>query len=365
MKTKNILLVLILLLGFCQLKAQNIFGEQNPCPDQIYEYTFLTNFCGTLFWEATDGQIVEVLSNSVKVKWSNVITGTSGSGGWKLRVIYSPIRSDGSCGTSSFQDLPISVKATSALNIVGDQVIPCGFRGTKTYSIQALSPLFPANSYEWITNTGWSGSSTTGTISYTVNNDNAGWIEVRGYNSTCGTYGPSKRINITRSVPSFDIQGSENFCTTANYTINNSLPSGATIAWSITGNGSLTGASNQASVNVVGSGGPAELKAIITGACFGNIVLTKSIYSGAPTAGILTAEAGPNWGTYRIHASVSMSSSATSYNWYLDGELRGVHNNNVNFIVEDCGVEHTIEVEAVNSCGKSAKLSRTVVSWCG
>jgi len=279
---KNLLISIILLLSFCQLKAQVIDGEQNPCPDQIYEYTFLATYCGNLSWEAVDGQIVETLSNSVKIKWNNVINGPSGS--WKVRVNYVQIKFDGSCGTSTFLDMPISVKATSALNVVGDQVIPCGFRGTKTYSIQALSPLFPANSYEWITNTGWSGSSTTGTISYTVNNDNAGWIEVRGYNSTCGTYGPSKRINITRSVPmDASISGDTYFCTNAIYSIQN-MPANATVSWNVSGPLSIVGSSGGTTVNVGKTGdGIGAISATLTTPCGSFTTPSKTVYIGNPT----------------------------------------------------------------------------------
>ncbi|GAA4804002.1 hypothetical protein GCM10023231_36340 [Olivibacter ginsenosidimutans] len=150
----------------------------------------------------------------------------------------------------------------------------------------------------------------------------------------------------------------------ASYAVNN-LPSGATIAWNITCHRAISGSSNQNTVNVIGTGNAAVLKAIITGPCIGNITLTKTIYSGAPTAGVLTAETGASWGVNRIHASIDNVQNATSYNWYLDGELRSVHGKTINFLVEDCNVEHTVEVEAVNSCGTSARFFRKVVSWCG
>lgn len=361
MKLKLILLAFLFGI-FHHLKAQTIIGEGNPCPDRVYEYVFSGTICGGISWEAQDGTIVETTSNSVKIQWKNVI---NNNGSWKVRANYTNVKIDGSCGSGTFLDKPVAVKATTSLNITGDQVIPCGFRGTKTYTAQAVNSNYPANSYRWITSTGLSGTSTTGTINLTISNDDAGWIEVSGYNSTCQTYGPVKRINITRNAPSLTIDGPTNYCTSASYSVNN-IPSGSTITWSISNFGSIVGPSNQSTVNITrGTGSIGFLKAVITGPCIGTVTLNKEITAGLAQPGQITIETGPNWGIGRISARVNPVPNADNYRWYLDGVLvRTSAPYQTTFFVDDCGVQHTIEVEAVNSCGTSQKRSATAISWC-
>ncbi|MFD2902575.1 hypothetical protein [Sphingobacterium anhuiense] len=219
MKIKLVITAMLAIL-FSSLKAQDvILGEKKPCPGETYEYFFNGASCdGNLSWSLIDGVVMQQTSNSVKVRWNE---GIVGNGRWKIRVIYNPRKSDGSCGTSTFYDLPIEVNAVSEFNIVGDREIPGGFRGVKTYTAQIKNSFFPASSYMWtVFSEGTATNYTTTLPSFNLNitNDGPKWISVRGKNSTCSSWGLSIKADIFTTTTFI---GPDNLCSEATYTLIN------------------------------------------------------------------------------------------------------------------------------------------------
>lgn len=358
------ILTTLSILVFFHVKGQTIAGEENPCPDQIYEYVFSGTICGDISWEALDGTIIGTTSNSVKVQWKNVV---NNNGRWKVRANYTAVKFDGSCGSGTFLDKPVKVKATTALNISGDLAVPCGFRGTKTYSIQVLNPDYPANSYRWTTNTGCSGTSNTGTINLTVNNDNAGWIEVSGYNTVCQTYGPSKRVNITRSAASnVLVSGPSTFCSNATYSLTN-VPASSTIQWNATGPISISGSTSGASVNVIKTGdGIGYVSATITTPCGPFTTTTREVIVGASAPAAIHGQSTMS-GSGAYDYSVDPIPGATSYQWAVSGGLTIQNQGKSSIIIRTPSLPPNyvsnniaIKVKVISACGESAYFTRYV-----
>lgn len=166
------------------LNAQvSINGETEPCPGRVYQYRLDGAICGGVTWEVIDGSIVHVGSQTVNVIWNKEIVN---NGRWKLRALYTTMGLGGACGFSTFMDITVAVKTSSAFNIGGDSAIPCGFRGVKNYTALIRNNEFSADAYKWTTNTGWTTTTTSPSVSLNFNNDNIKWLEVVGYKNECG-----------------------------------------------------------------------------------------------------------------------------------------------------------------------------------
>ncbi|AIM36731.1 hypothetical protein KO02_08465 [Sphingobacterium sp. ML3W] len=218
MKLKIIIAAVISILC-TSLKAQEIIlGEKKPCPGETYEYSFNGTSCdGNIMWSVNHGTIVERKKFSVKVIWQE---GFVGNGAWHVRAHYTP-QFGASCGTSTYFEQPIKVNAVSDFKILGDDVIPGGFRGTKTYTAQIKNALFPATSYLWTTKIGTTITTTTTTVptfNLNITNDNLEWIMVQGKNSTCSSLGASSKMDISMSTI---FSGPNDICSEGTYTLIN------------------------------------------------------------------------------------------------------------------------------------------------
>jgi len=261
-------------------------GDTNPCPERVYQYGLVGVTCGPITWEALGGTIVSAASQTVNVIWNKEFVN---NGQWKLRANYTPQGLNGACGASTFMDLPMNVKTVSSFNIGGESAIPCGFRGTKNYTASMRNPSFPADSYKWTTNTGWTTTTTSPTVPLIFDSDNIKWLEVVGYKDECGVFGTPTRLNFTSTYPvTPTVAGPNCFETNGTYTLQN-LPANSSIEWLVSGPVAIAGTNSDMSVNITKlSDGVGAVRAKITTPCGIINTAPKQIYLGKPqSVGIL------------------------------------------------------------------------------
>jgi hypothetical protein len=126
---------------------------------------------------------------------STSITTTVGATGGTISV-----RANNGCGAGPVRTLSVSVSCSVPSQpgaISGSTTVPAG--SSQTYSIAAVSG---ATSYTWSLPSGWSGSSTSTSITTTVG-ASGGIISVRA-NNTCGTSAATS-LNVTIGTPSANL----------------------------------------------------------------------------------------------------------------------------------------------------------------
>ena len=167
---------------------------------------------------------------------------------------------------------------------------------------------------------------------------------------------------VTSNLNSYSIVGDNSFCTTsANYTIPN-LPAGATVQWNATPTGIATinsPNSLQTTLTKI-SNGIVTLSATVSNTCGVPIIVEKTnIAVGTPTPLIAITYFGLDF-----RATASVIPNAT-YNWYFNNVLASTHGGTYLDGVNQCGVPNTLAVEAINTCGISAKSTKIINIKCG
>ncbi|MGJ1433040.1 hypothetical protein ACR79M_15810 [Sphingobacterium spiritivorum] len=322
MKTKILIILLFCSLSNLVIAQEMITGEKNPCPGEAYQYFFdMGRSCdGNITWEVQDGYIESNNSNSITVRWNKEIVD---NGRWKIRAIYTPRGLGGTCLTSTFIDIPIKVKAVSAYNIAGDKILPPGYIGTKTYTAQIRNSTFPASSYMWKTNTGWTTTTTTPSVTLNFDNETIQWLEVVGLGSACQNQGIETRINISR-ITSFS--GPDFICNEEIYVLTS--PGDITLE-NATNVATLTKLDdNTYKITRIGTAtGEVKLKSVN-----GENSYSKNILVGIPSLVNIVSNSGSNLqggGTYGFQ--VDKDYPFTSINWVVTGGtiLSGQGTNNI------------------------------------
>ena len=90
-------------------------------------------------------------------------------------------------------------------------------------------------------------------------------------------------------------------------------------------------------------------------------VISKTVAVGAAPTGPI--KLGPST-LVDIEVYVNTVPGATSYNWYKNGVMVANEHNSAATISMQCGINTSIAVEAVYSCGTSSKVSRIVKTSC-
>jgi len=302
------------------------------------------------------------MSNSVSV----IPSSCDGDGG-KVRV-----RAYSSCGggyVSSWREINITRPLPSlTFNQAPPNSVTCNVTTPITVSVVAVPG---ATSYTWTKPGGWTGTSTTNSITLTPNGTSAGAITVKANLCTTQTAALSKTITMQLFNPSNPptVTGANVLCTTnSTYSIQN-LPPGATATWvaspaSLFTTSSGTGASATLKAANSSSVGEGVLTFTITNAC-GVTTVTKSIIVGkTKPSSINFYLIDPIMG--KLYASTPAVPGATSYNWYLNGVLTEFHGTAAQLQIPRhvCGVEYDVSVEAVNSCGVSLRTHRNAYVPC-
>jgi len=221
-------------------QPSSITGTTTACQGTNQTYS-VNNVSGVTYnWNALGGTI-SGSGNSVNITWNSV-------GAQNVTV-----SATNSCGTSSLQQLNVTVNSGTALSqpgiISGATTLCTG--DAQAYSIASVAG---ATSYTWILPSGWSGTSTTTSINTTAGT--TGTISVTANNS-CGS-STAQTLNIAVNTipvqPSF-ASGSTTVCAAASetYTVN-SIANATSYSWNLPSgwSGTSTNTSINATATTVG-----------------------------------------------------------------------------------------------------------------
>lgn len=233
----------------------------------------------------------------------------------------------------------------------------CNNRTPITYSI---SPVTGATSYVWTKPSGWTGSSTSNSITLTPNGTNGGIVTVKalGCNQTSAT--GSYNVNFLAFDPNPNVTGPAKVCTSnSTFSVQN-LPAGASVSWSKSG--SLTYVSGQGTNGYVvkasssQASGSGIISATVTNACGNSIVVSKSIWIGKPlfNGDHVTGPSTLKLGSNALYTSPS-ANGKDSYQWYFpDGGfqvLAGQGTTTARLEATGSVGLKVVELRAHNSCG--------------
>lgn len=277
---------------------------------------------------------------------TNSIIATPGPTGGNISVI-----ANSNCGSSSAQTLAVTVNTPPAApGAISGNTTVCP-SSSNTYSISTVSG---AISYSWTMPSGWSGASTSNSITLT-SNTTSGNITVTASN-TCGPSAAQTlavTVNTAPAVPG-TITGSTAVCAGTSNTYSILAVTGATsYTWTLPGGWTGTSATN----SIVATASSTS----------GNITVTADNVCGSSTAQILAvivhttapATPGPIVGNTTICESssniysISPVSGATSYTWTLPVGWTGTSTTNSISAVAS-STSGNISVTANNACGASA-----------
>jgi hypothetical protein len=266
------------------------------------------------------------------------------------------VTANNACGSSSAQTSAITVNTPPATPgaISGTSTICSGT--SNTYSITAVPG---ATSYTWTLPGGWSGTSTTNSISTTAD-ASSGTISVIANNS-CGSSSAQTfavTVNTPPATPGI-ILGSTTICSGSSniYSVTND-PSASSYTWTLPSGWSGTSTTNSISTTADPTSGTISVNA--NNACGSSSVQTLVV-----TVNTIPAVPGTISGTTTICEgtsntySISPVSGATSYTWTLPSGWNGtsISNSITTIANSDDG---TISVTANNACGSSTSQNLSI-----
>ena len=297
--------------------------------------------------------------------WSGSSTGTSitltaGNSGGTIGV-----SAKNECGTSTNRTLVVAMQAAIPATpgvITGDTAVCPGI--SKTYSVTAVTN---ASEYIWTLPSGWTGSSTTNSI--TVNTGSSGSngnISVIAKNS-CGQSTPrSLAVNVKTGTPATPsaISGTTSVCpgTSQTYSVTN-VP-GVTYTWSLPSGWS--GSSTGSSITTTTGTNPGNISVTAKNDCgeSASSILAVTVKPGTPaTPGNFTS--GPNslcpgsTGTYTVPAVTG----AAQYIWTLPSGFSTPNLTTTSpsiVVTASSSGSGNITVVAKNDCGTSTARSIAV-----
>lgn len=348
-------------------KPGNISGLTEVCPGNLsgaITYSVSNDPTATSYnWTLPSGWSIDS-DNGASI---SVIPGNAGQNG------NISVTAENDCGTSSAQSLSVSVKpgtpATPSPTSGATEVCP----GTsETYTI---SPVANATEYVWTLPSGWSGSSTSNTITVSTGSTGSANISVAAKNDcdtgTAYTWTvtvkdgtPSSAGNITQSISG----GNSVICEGATVSYSVSGPAEATSynwttpsGWSIT---SGTG-TNQITVTAgnYGQNGTVKVKPVNDCGIGPESSISVAVAPPTPTIpGTIDGATEVCQGSSQTYTVASVS-NATEYVWTLPSGWTG--SSTTNSITVTTGSSGSISVAAKNSCGESASSSLSVTAVSG
>jgi len=337
----------ILVANFCALPAQPgpISGETEAIPGQTYTYSVNPVPGATYYtWTLPSG-------------WSGTSTTTSinataGDNGGTISVT-----ANNDCGSSEARTLAVYTCSPPDQPgpISGEtEVIP---GQSYTYSV---NPVPGATSYTWTLPSGWSGTSTTTSISTTAG-DNGGTISVTS-NNDCGSSEVRTLIVYTCTPPAQPgpISGETEVIPGQSYTYGvNQVPGATSYTWTLPSGWSGTSTSTSISTTAGDNGGTISVTA--NNDCGSSEARTLIVYTCNPPA-----QPGPISGETEVVPGqsytygVNQVPGATSYTWTLPSGWSGISTTTIiNATAGDNG--GTISVSANNDCGSSE--ARTLIVY--
>ncbi len=321
-----------------------INGNNTVCPSSSNTYSVAAVTGATSYtWTLPGGWSGTSTTNS--------ITTMSGATGGNITVT-----ANNACGSSINSILPVTVSsAPPQPGVITGPTTFCN-GSSNTYSIAAIAG---ATSYTWTLPSGWSGNSTTNTIT-AIASANGGVVSVT-YTNACGT-SPAQQLTVTvGSAPSQPgtISGVTTFCPGQQQVYSINTVSGAT-SYSWTLPSGWSGSSNITSITAttVANGGTVSVTA--TNACGTSAAQTLIVSLGTAPAqpGAITGNANICSGGTQTY-SVSQVAGAISYVWSLPAGWQGGSNSNSITTITNA-TSGVVSVAAVNDCGTSTMQTLTV-----
>lgn len=260
------------------------------------------------------------------------------------------------CGTSAAATLAVtSTSPPAAPGTITGATAPCSGT-TQTYSVPSATGV----TYNWTLPTGWTGSSTTNSISATVG-AGSGNVSVTASNS-CGASAASTLAVAPIAAPSQPgtMSGLAAPCvgTTQTY----SVPSATNVTtynWTLpTG---WTGTSTTSSITVTVGSGSGNISVTGTNTCGTSTARTLAVAPVSTPAqpASITGPAAPCASTATVY-SVGAVTGATSYTWTLPASWTGASTTNSITATPVGASGGTISVVATNACGSSTAQALTV-----
>lgn len=316
-------------------------SDLNPFPAEYYE------------WEIPSGWTTISGGNTRTI----VVQPNNYSGG-TIRV-----RAKSACGSYYSNWSPaknITRNLDTPGSISGVDKVMCSNNSTKNYSV---SPVTGAESYIWTLPSGWSGSSSSNSITVTPNGLNGGNISVRAVAGSIQSASSTKNI----SVLLYDegnpphVSGNDLVCSSGYYTLNNQ-PGSSSLSWSSTNTSHISINSSTGVATYTGNGGT-YITATVTTAC-GNFQKNKFVWSGNPDLtkkidGVIAGTTPVSPGNlYNLTAQSQSPSTSFNYNNYygtgdMTIDLYTPNSPNTQMYVYGTttnGSRH-VRVTATNSCG--------------
>jgi len=321
-------------------------GEANPCAGAVETYSVASVANATSYtWGLPGGWTGSSTTNS--------ITATVGASSGTISVTPS-----NACGSGTARILAVTTDDVPAQPAaISGTTTPC-IGASETYSITAVPN---TTSYTWAVPAGWTGTSTTNSISVTVGSS-GGTISVTP-NNGCGS-GTAQTLTVTtEDVPTQPsaISGASNPCIGSSETYSVTAdPNATTYAWSVPGGWSGTSTTNSINLTVGVSAGTISVTPSNTcgAGAARTLAVTTDDVPAQPAA--ISGATNPCLGALETY-SVAAVPNTTTYTWSLPGGWTGSStSNSINVTVGAAG--GTISVTANNPCGSGTAQTLAVNS---
>ena len=330
--------------------AGSVNGTATVCQNTgAYAYSIASVSGATGYtWSLPTGASITGGSNTNNITVSYSSTATSGN------IIVTPTNTCGN-GTASAAFAVTVNQLPSALGAISGATTSCSGIG-QTYSVASVNG---ATSYTWTLPNGWTGSSSTNSITATPSS-NSGNVLVTANNSCGSTTAQTLAVSVS-SAPAIPgtITGSPIVCRGINTTYSVAAVNGATsYTWTIPSGWTGTSTTNSITVNPALVGGNITVTA--NNSCGSSQAQTLAVSTGAiPSAPAAIIGSSTACGGDQLIYSVAPVNGAYTYTWTLPGGWSG--NSTTDSIhVTAASNSGTISVTAGNACGNSSAVSLTI-----
>ncbi|TVZ27340.1 putative secreted protein (Por secretion system target) [Gillisia sp. Hel_I_86] len=337
-----------------------ISGTVDICPGTTNTYSIAAVANATSYeWTLPNGWTGTSTSTSINA--------TSNTSGGNITV-----KSINDCGTSTEQTLAITIKpgtpATPSAISGSNTVCP---NTSETYSVTNDAT---ASEYIWTLPNGWTGTSTTSSITINTGNSGSGNITVKAKND-CGTSSAATiavSVKAPAPVMSGTISGPALICAGSGGLIYSipAITNATSYTWTLPNGWSGTSTSNSITATAGSSGNISVIAKNSCGDSSASQNFNVQSTSGIPaTPGLITTSLGDNEKICPPYSNISFNvpsvANATSYNWILPSGWEitaGMNTNNIIVRVNATDASSStvsIAVEATNICGKSGQSVKT------
>lgn len=239
----------------------------------------------------------------------------------------------------------------SSASYSGPQTVCSG--DSKVYSVL---PVTGATSYTWTLPSGWTGTSTSNSITATVGSS-GGEVKVKA-NNTCGSSNLATKQVTVNNIPAVPgtITGSTTICENTTQTYSITPVSGATnYTWTFPSDWSYTGSSTSASINAIIGSNSGAVKVKAKNACGNSIDKVIQVNVGGIPAvpGVISGAVAVCESSHSTY-SIAPVSGATNYTWTFPADWSYSGSSTSASIIAVIGTNSgEVKVKAKNTCGNS------------